>query len=72
MTLSTRLCKDWGDDWKPAVVQPADRWAIVAYLQSHGRARELSGPEGETRAREGCDCPDDAMNQAHQCRMTMR
>jgi cytochrome c oxidase cbb3-type subunit 2/cytochrome c oxidase cbb3-type subunit I/II len=36
---------------------------LVAYLQSLGRARELAGPEGEARARERCDCPDDAMAQ---------
>jgi D-alanyl-D-alanine carboxypeptidase/D-alanyl-D-alanine-endopeptidase (penicillin-binding protein 4) len=30
MTLSTRLCKDWDDDWKPAVVQPAgDGWRLA-------------------------------------------
>lgn len=29
MTLSTRPCKDWDDDWKPAVVQPAgDGWRL--------------------------------------------
>ncbi|MGQ3053643.1 MAG: D-alanyl-D-alanine carboxypeptidase/D-alanyl-D-alanine endopeptidase, partial [Roseateles sp.] len=29
MTLSTRLCKDWDADWKPAVLQPAgDGWAL--------------------------------------------
>ena len=29
MTLSARLCKDWDDDWKPAVVQPAgDGWRL--------------------------------------------
>lgn len=36
---------------------------LVAYLDSLGRARELAGPEGEARAREGCDCADDAMAQ---------
>jgi cytochrome c oxidase cbb3-type subunit 2/cytochrome c oxidase cbb3-type subunit I/II len=36
---------------------------LVAYLQSLGRARELSGPEGEARARERCNCPDDSMLQ---------
>ena len=36
---------------------------LVAYLDSLGRARELAGPEGEARAREGCDCPDDEMAQ---------
>jgi cbb3-type cytochrome oxidase cytochrome c subunit/cytochrome c2 len=36
---------------------------LVAYLQSLGRARELSGPEGEARARERCNCPDDDMLQ---------
>jgi len=36
---------------------------LVAYLQSLGRARELAGPEGEARARERCDCPDDSMLQ---------
>ena len=36
---------------------------LVAYLQTLGRARELAGPEGEARARERCDCPDDAMSQ---------
>lgn len=34
---------------------------LVAYLDSLGRARELAGPEGEARARAGCDCPDDEM-----------
>ena len=34
---------------------------LVAYLDSLGRARELAGPEGEARAREGCNCPDDEM-----------
>lgn len=29
MTLSTRPCKDWDEDWKPAVVQPAGAgWAL--------------------------------------------
>lgn len=36
---------------------------LVAYLQTLGRARELAGPEGEARARERCDCEDDAMAQ---------
>ena len=36
---------------------------LVAYLETLGRARELAGPEGEARAREGCDCPDDEMMQ---------
>ena len=36
---------------------------LVSYLQSLGRARELSGPEGEARARERCNCPDDSMLQ---------
>jgi len=36
---------------------------LVAYLQSLGRARELAGPEGAARARQGCDCPDDGMAQ---------
>jgi mono/diheme cytochrome c family protein len=36
---------------------------LVAYLQSLGRAREIAGPEGEARARERCDCPDDEMAQ---------
>jgi cytochrome c oxidase cbb3-type subunit II len=36
---------------------------LVAYLQTLGRARELAGPEGDARARERCDCPDDAMAQ---------
>jgi len=36
---------------------------LVAYLESLGRARELSGPEGEARARKGCNCPDDEMRQ---------
>lgn len=36
---------------------------LVAYLDSLGRARELAGPEGEARAREGCNCPDDEMQQ---------
>lgn len=36
---------------------------LVAYLQSLGRARETAGPEGEARARERCNCPDDEMAQ---------
>lgn len=36
---------------------------LVAYLESLGRARELDGPDGEARAREGCNCPDDEMKQ---------
>ena len=36
---------------------------LVAYLQSLGRAREVAGPEGEARARSGCNCPDDEMAQ---------
>lgn len=29
MTLSTRLCKDWDEDWKPAAVQPSgEGWAL--------------------------------------------
>jgi mono/diheme cytochrome c family protein len=36
---------------------------LVSYLQTLGRARELSGPEGEARARERCNCPDDSMLQ---------
>jgi mono/diheme cytochrome c family protein len=34
---------------------------LVAYLDSLGRARELAGPEGEAKARAGCNCPDDEM-----------
>ncbi|MDR7297025.1 D-alanyl-D-alanine carboxypeptidase/D-alanyl-D-alanine-endopeptidase (penicillin-binding protein 4) [Pelomonas aquatica] len=30
MTLSTRLCKDWDEDWKRAAVQPAgDGWTLT-------------------------------------------
>ncbi len=36
---------------------------LVNYLDSLGRARELAGPEGEARARKGCNCPDDEMQQ---------
>jgi len=36
---------------------------LVAYLETLGRARELAGPEGEARARAGCNCPDDEMAQ---------
>jgi mono/diheme cytochrome c family protein len=36
---------------------------LVAYLETLGRAREIAGPEGETRAREACSCPDDHMAQ---------
>ncbi len=36
---------------------------LVAYLETLGRARELAGPEGEARARERCNCPDDEMAQ---------
>jgi mono/diheme cytochrome c family protein len=35
----------------------------VAYLDSLGHAREIAGPEGEAAAREGCECPDDALRQ---------
>lgn len=34
---------------------------LVTYLESLGRARALAGPEGEAKARQGCDCEDDAM-----------
>jgi cytochrome c oxidase cbb3-type subunit 2/cytochrome c oxidase cbb3-type subunit I/II len=58
-------------------VMPAYRWLfdsspdrptqaardLVAYLQTLGRAREIASPEGEQRAREGCNCPDDEMAQ---------
>ena len=36
---------------------------LVAYLDSLGHAREIAGPEGEAAAREGCQCPDDALRQ---------
>ena len=36
---------------------------LVAYLESLGRARALAAPEGETRARERCNCPGDEMAQ---------
>jgi mono/diheme cytochrome c family protein len=36
---------------------------LVAYLQILGQARELAGPEGEAKARAGCNCPDDEMAQ---------
>jgi mono/diheme cytochrome c family protein len=36
---------------------------LVAYLDSLGRARALAGPEGNQRAREACQCPDDEMAQ---------
>jgi len=36
---------------------------LVAYLDSLGRAREIAGPEAEAAAREGCQCPDDALRQ---------
>lgn len=36
---------------------------LVAYLETLGRARELAGPEGEARARDRCNCPDDEMAQ---------
>ncbi len=36
---------------------------LVAYLQSLGRARDIAGPEGQARARERCNCPDDEMAQ---------
>lgn len=36
---------------------------LVTYLETLGRERELAGPEGEARAREGCNCPDDEMAQ---------
>jgi cbb3-type cytochrome oxidase cytochrome c subunit len=40
-----------------------DALDLVAYIETLGRARELGGPEGEARAREGCNCPDDEMSQ---------
>lgn len=47
-----------------AADQPtADARDLVAYLSSLGRAREAAAPEGETRAREACKCPNDAMAQ---------
>jgi cbb3-type cytochrome oxidase cytochrome c subunit/cytochrome c1 len=36
---------------------------LVAYLLTLGRARELAAPEGDTRARERCECDDDPMAQ---------
>ncbi len=36
---------------------------LLAYLESLGRAREVAGPEGEARAKKGCDCADDEMAQ---------
>ncbi len=36
---------------------------LVAYLNTLGTARELAGPEGEARARQACNCEDDAMAQ---------
>ena len=36
---------------------------LVAYLETLGRAREIAAPEGEARAREGCNCADDEMLQ---------
>jgi cytochrome c oxidase cbb3-type subunit 2 len=36
---------------------------LLAYLETLGRAREIAGPEGEARAQERCDCPDDEMAQ---------
>jgi cbb3-type cytochrome oxidase cytochrome c subunit len=36
---------------------------LVAYLDSLGHAREIAGPEGDTAAREGCQCPDDELLQ---------
>lgn len=61
----------------PASVMPAYPWLfngaparprqeardLVAYLESLGRARDIAGPEGEARAREGCRCDDDEMAQ---------
>ena len=32
---------------------------LIAYIESLGRPRELAGPEGEAKARQGCDCPED-------------
>ncbi|MEQ1885940.1 MAG: cbb3-type cytochrome c oxidase subunit II [Bryobacteraceae bacterium] len=34
---------------------------LVSYLESLGRARELAGPEGESHARQSCQCIDDDM-----------
>jgi len=36
---------------------------LLAYLETLGRARELASPEGEARARAGCNCPNDEMAQ---------
>lgn len=36
---------------------------LLAYLESLGRAREVAGAEGESHAREGCNCADDEMLQ---------
>jgi mono/diheme cytochrome c family protein len=36
---------------------------LVAYLETLGRAREIAGPEGETAARDACNCPDDEFAQ---------
>jgi cytochrome c oxidase cbb3-type subunit 2 len=61
----------------PRSVMPASPWLfdgapdrprqdardLVAYLATLGRARELAGPEGEARALQACQCPDDPMAQ---------
>ncbi|NOT27677.1 MAG: c-type cytochrome [Acidobacteria bacterium] len=36
---------------------------LVAYLNTLGRARELAGAEGESRAQQACNCADDEMAQ---------
>ena len=36
---------------------------LLAYLETLGRARDISGPEGEARARAACNCADDEMAQ---------
>jgi cbb3-type cytochrome oxidase cytochrome c subunit len=52
----------WLFDEAPDRPSPEAR-DLVAYLQTLGRARELASPEGDRRARERCNCPDDNMAQ---------
>ena len=40
-----------------------DALDLLSYIESLGRAREIAGPEGEARARAGCNCADDEMAQ---------
>ncbi|MEQ1758600.1 MAG: cbb3-type cytochrome c oxidase subunit II [Vicinamibacterales bacterium] len=58
--LSVMPAYPWLFDGTP--MQPTQEGRdLVAYLESLGRARALAGQEGEAKAQEACQCPDDAM-----------